>query len=194
MTLDRKFICNAYTKLESLFSTFLFAVGMVVLLGFVFSLMFSCNHKSGKKDLTREMATEALMLKVDNPKSVKILGYSELDSIFGKTYFNDDELMQIAESLTAFNSEAWGNGGLMDKALDDPKLMAKMQRAANAADLLQNLFEFEQQPGKAEFSGWKMKVLYEAKDTFDQPIKGEHYFIFDKERKFILHSFDIPIL
>lgn len=195
MTLDRKFICNAYTKLESFFSSILFAVGLIVLFGFIFSMMFtSCAHKSGKKDLTREMATESLRLKVDRPESLKILGYSEPDSIFGKSFFTEDELMQISSALMDFQSDVIGDGGLESLRYDDPKQMSKIQRMSSSSALLENLFDYGRGDKSGDFSGWKMKVLYEAKDTFDQPIKGEHYFIFDKERKYILHSFDIPIL
>lgn len=138
------------------------------------------------------MVTDCLHLMADNPESVKIIGISTPDSVFGKNFFNTDELVQILDNISNFNDKIFGHKSL-PMNLDDPKVAAKLQRGANLTDLIRPLMTNDGSE-EGEFSGWKIKVLYECTDQFNDTIKNERYFIFDKDLKYILHSFEIPIL
>ena len=44
------------------------------------------------------------------------------------------------------------------------------------------------------FSGWKVKVEYEATDSDGKPYCSEYWFIMDKEAQCVIRSFEIPLL
>lgn len=44
------------------------------------------------------------------------------------------------------------------------------------------------------FSGWKVKIEYEATDSDGQPYRSEYWFIMDKEAQCVIRSFEIPLL
>ena len=43
------------------------------------------------------------------------------------------------------------------------------------------------------FSGWKVKIEYEATDSDGQPYRSEYWFIMDKEAQCVIRSFEIPL-
>lgn len=44
------------------------------------------------------------------------------------------------------------------------------------------------------FTGWKVKIEYEATDSDEQPYRSEYWFIMDKEAQCVIRSFEIPLL
>ena len=44
------------------------------------------------------------------------------------------------------------------------------------------------------FSGWKVKIEYEATDSDGQPYRSEYWFIMDKDAQCVIRSFEIPLL
>lgn len=196
---DSEFQVSGYkSKLRSFFDDsigmIMLTVGFAILAGmFVMMLFSSCVSADKKKEAENmRMVTECLHLMADNPGSVKIIGVSTPDSVFGKNFFNTDELVQILDNISNFNDKIFGHKSL-PMNLDDPKVAAKLQRGAALTDLIRPLMTNDESE-KGVFSGWKIKVLYECLDQFNDTIKNERYFIFDKDLKYILHSFEIPIL
>ena len=47
---------------------------------------------------------------------------------------------------------------------------------------------------RKSFSGWKVKIEYEATDSDGQPYRSEYWFIMDKEAQCVIRSFEIPLL
>ncbi len=168
-------------------------VALTILAGmFLMMLLSSCTPEKKKESQKhQEMAVECLLLLADKPEEVKVIAFSNPDSIYGRSFFNNNELIQILDNITAFNDRFLGPNPT-NLNLDDPKLAAKVQRGAALSDIFQQ--QMMQSMEHKEFSGWKLKVLYESKDQFGELIKNERYFIFDKDMKYILHSFEIPIL
>lgn len=171
--------------------------GMAILIGMIFMMLFtSCAENVGIKKKEPDcisMARECLMLLADKPETVNIIGFSNPDSVYGKAFLNNEELMQIFENISAFNDRVFGSSpSSID--LDNPKLAAQIQRGAIVSDLVQSNILMSDSPVSDNFSGYKMKVLYESLDQFNDTIKNERYFIFDKDMKYILHSFEIPLL
>lgn len=57
-----------------------------------------------------EVAELALKASVDNPKSVKIIGISQPDSVFGREYITMDEKMSISMAMMKINEKDPSSG------------------------------------------------------------------------------------
>ena len=98
------------------------------------------------------MAVESLRLTVDNPKSLHIIAFSDMDSVFGRNFFSDDELTMILRNISDFSSLTFGDS--MDGFnADDPRLADKIQRGIAINDVIQSTINND--VDNNNFSGWK---------------------------------------
>ena len=142
----------------------------------------------------REVATEALYLMVDNPESVEIINYSDLDSVFGNNFITEDEKLQVAQILMQTNKRIIGDAKTIDEVdFSEAARSALMDRQIEATDRLRPLL-FKDNRSQSCFNGWKLKVEYEALDADNQPYHAEYWFILDPKTNHVLHSFEIPLL
>lgn len=140
------------------------------------------------------MVTEALKLMVDKPSSVRILKISGLDSVFGNNFLNDQEKTEIVQLMMHTNKRIIGDAKTIEEVdFSDAARSALMERQIEATDKLRSLL-FRQDRSDHKFSGWKMKVEFEAKDGDGKPYHSEYWFILDPQTKYVLHSFEIPLL
>lgn len=162
-------------------------VGILLMMG-----LNSCTENSGgKKKETLAVAEECIRLLAESPESVRILAFSEPDSVFGGIFFSDEELRSILDNVTALNDRLF-SGSVKDIDFDDPKVCARLQRGASVSGVIQDQMLNPRDSGT--FSGWKVKAIYECLDQFGDTVRNERYFIFDKDMNHIIHSFEIPIL
>ena len=143
-----------------------------------------CSDNSGNK--AQDMAKKALMASVDNPESVKIVGISKPDSVFGREYVTMKEKMALSVAMMKISHRF-----MEDVDFDNPDsechgMSGQMKRLKPAGgEAIQ-----ERKP----FSGWKVKIEYEATDSDGQPYRSEYWFIMDKEAQCVIRSFEIPLL
>ena len=193
--LERKFSLHSLREdlIDVSMTLLLLSVSGAVVAGMLLMMLFSsCSTgDGGKKKAYRQMAEESLLLMADRPESVRVIALSEPDSVFGKSFFTDAELESILDNINGMN-ESLFHGVLADMDFDDPKVESRMQRAAALSDVARFMMTADTAPG--EFSGWKVKALYQCADQFGDTIKNERYFIFDRDMRYIIHSFEIPIL
>ncbi len=160
----------------------------------------SCSDNSGNK--AQDMAKKALMASVDNPESVKIVGISKPDSVFGREYVTMKEKMALSVAMmkisrrfmedTDFDnpdSECHGMSGQMKRQMD---AMTALRSLMVTGELKPTGDEASQE--RKPFSGWKVKIEYEATDSDGQPYRSEYWFIMDKEAQCVIRSFEIPLL
>lgn len=158
----------------------------------LFSLS-SCGPKPDESNAKR-MVTEALKLMVDKPNTINILKISKLDSVFGNKFVNDQEQTEILQLIMQTNKRIMGDAKTIDEVdFSDAARSALMERQIEATDKIRSLL-FHQDRSDNKFSGWKMKVEFEAKDGDGKPYHSEYWFILDPHTKYILHSFEIPLL
>lgn len=138
------------------------------------------------------MAVENLTLTVDDPKSLHIMAFSEIDSVFGRNFFNDEEVMLILRNVEEFNLKNF-NDSISSRDFDDLAFEARVKRGVELSNTFQSIIDLN---GKSSigFTGWKMKVLYEYENDYKDTVRNEKYFIFDKTMNHIIYTFEIPIL
>ena len=155
----------------------------------------SCSGKPENRAV--EVAEKALMASVDNPKSVKILGISKADSVFGRDYVTMDEKMALSMAMMKINEKVMKEtNGLENFNPDNRDMAGLMERQMEAMAVLRSLTIPGGQNGKTlkPFNGWKVKIEFEAKTAEGKPYRSEYWFILDKEARCVIKSFEIPLV
>ena len=80
-------------------------------------------------DRAANMAEKALRASVHNPESIRILGVSKPDSVFGHTYITQEEKMALSMAMVKINRKVMeATDGLEDFDPDDKETAALMER------------------------------------------------------------------
>ena len=156
----------------------------------------SCSGKPENRAV--EVAEKALMASVDNPKSVKILGISKADSVFGRDYVTMDEKMALSMAMMKINEKVMKEtNGFENFDPDDKAMSDLMERQMAVMSALRGLIVYEGNPhghARQPFNGWKVKIEFEAKDSGGNPYRSEYWFILDKEALCVVKSFEVPLM
>lgn len=91
----------------------------------------SCSGKPENRAV--EVAEKALMASVDNPKSVKILGISKADSVFGRDYVTMDEKMALSMAMMKINEKVMKETNGFENFDPDDKAMSDLMERQMAA-------------------------------------------------------------
>lgn len=158
-----------------------------------------CSDNSENE--AQNMAKKALMASVDNPESVKIVGISKPDSVFGREYVTMKEKMALSVAIMKISRRFMENTELDNPNAECHGMSGQMKRQMDAMTALRSLMvSGELKPASDEarqerkpFSGWKVKIEYEATDSDGQPYRSEYWFIMDKEAQCVIRSFEIPL-
>lgn len=162
--------------------------------GGVFYFMFRPDNP-GKRAV--EVAELALKAPVDNPESVRVIGISKADSVFGREYVNMEEKMALSMAMMKINEKVMKEtNGLENFNPDNRDMAGLMERQMEAMAVLRSLTIPGGQNGKTlkPFNGWKVKIEFEAKTAEGKPYRSEYWFILDKEARCVIKSFEIPLV
>lgn len=151
-------------------------------------LMAACTDR--KQEL-QQLAEENLRLSVEYPKQLDIVAVSEPDSAFGFSYFSQKEkacIVRIMKSVTDSIMKRTDNMRSLD--INDFYVMdlAERQMRANS-DIRQML---GQTTGKREWTGWKVKIDYQAVTHHGMKYNAERFFI-SKDGKSVVRTFELPL-
>ena len=169
-------------------------IGGILVWGSIF--FFACNSNNPKKR-TRAVAEKSLMACVDCPETVEIKAFSDADSVFGREYVTLDERVSIASAMMKISSRVMEQTDNMENVdFEDAELAGLMERQMSAMSALRSLAgsDFDNAKGPKSFTGWKVKVEYEAKNIDGKPYHSEYWFILDKNAECVIKSFEIPLL
>lgn len=152
------------------------------------ALFISCNRKARMAGL----AEENIRMSVESPDGFSITAISEPDSAFGVNYLTQHEVNSVTalmQSVTAVIMERTNNMTAFNP--DDHYVMSLAERQMKAmADLRTMVYKTND---KGEWSGWKVRVDYEAKDKYGETYRAERWLFFDKDGKTIHKSFELPL-
>ena len=154
---------------------------------------FLLKDSSNPKDLAREVAEKALLASVDRPETVKIHAVSMPDSVFGRDYITQEEKMAISVAMMKVSEKVMKETDGFEKMDFGDKAMADLMER-QMMSVIRNFASYETYNSKKQFSGWKVKIEYEAESTDGSPYRSEYWFILDKEAVCIVKSFEIPLM
>ncbi len=166
----------------------------ILLWGGIF--FFACSSNN-PKERARLVAEKSLMACVDCPESVEIKAFSDADSVFGREYITLDERVAITTAMMKISSRVLEKTDYMENIdFDDLELASLMERQMSAMSALRSLsgLELDKKDKPGPFTGWKVKVEYEAKTANGKPYHSEYWFILDKDANCVIKSFEIPLL
>ena len=142
-----------------------------------------------------KVAELALRASVDDPKSVRIIGISQPDSVFGREYVTMDDNMSISMAMMKINEKVMKlTDGLENFNPDDKEISVLMERQMEAMSVLRSMTPQGFDNVTKLFTGWKVKIEYENVDSNGKPYRSEYWFILDKEAQFVIKSFEIPLM
>lgn len=166
----------------------------IVLWGGIF--FFACSSDK-PKNRARAVAEKSLMACVDCPETVEIKAFSDADSVFGREYITLDERVAIAASMMKISSRVMERTDNMENIdFEDAELAGLMERQMSAMAALRSLTGMAPDDSRKPkpFTGWKVKVEYEAKTVNGKPYHSEYWFIVDRNADCVIKSFEIPLL
>lgn len=156
---------------------------------------FLLKDSFNPKNLAREVAEKALLASVDRPETVKIHAVSMPDSVFGRDYITQEEKMAISVAMMKVSEKVMKETDGFDKVDFGDKAMADlMERQMSVMSVIRSFASYETHNSKKQFSGWKVKIEYEAEAADGSPYHSEYWFILDKEAVCVVKSFEIPLL
>ena len=156
---------------------------------------FRLKDSSNPKNSARKVAEKALLASIDRPKTVKIHAVSMPDSVFGRDYITQEEKMAISVAMMKVSEEVMKETDGFEKMDFEDKAMADlMERQMSVMSVIRNFASYETHNSKKPFSGWKVKIEYEAESTDGAPYRSEYWFILDKEAVCVVKSFEIPLM
>lgn len=160
-------------------------------------IFFVACGSSNPKAKAKAVAEKSLMACVDCPETVEIKAVSDVDSVFGREYVTIDESMAITASMLKITSRVMEQTDDMENIdFNDAELAGLMERQMSAVSAMRGLTGlYDDEPDKPKpFTGWKVKIEYEAKSTDGKPYRSEYWFILDKDADCVIKSFEIPLL
>ena len=160
------------------------------------SIFFAIGCGNNPKERAKSVAEKSLLACVDCPETVRIKAVSKPDSVFGRNYINDDEKMAIAMSMMKVNEQVMSRtDGLQNLDFEDNAVSELVGRQMSAMSALRSMVGFETPDApRKPFSGWKVKIEYEALSESGSPYRSEYWFILDRDAQCVVNSFEIPLL
>ena len=150
--------------------------------------LIACNQKERMASLAEENIRQS----VDNPNQLKILAVSEPDSAFGTNFFSQNEVQGMVMIMQKVSEEIMRRTNNMTEFNpNDRDVMFLAERQMRAMAEIRPLIRGSKQKG--EWSGWKIKVDYEAINKDGLSYKAERWMFLDKDGRNIFKTIEIPI-
>ena len=160
----------------------------IVLAVAVLLSLTACTEKS---EQMKELAQMSLRQSLGGGQ-LKILGVSEPDSTFGTNFMRPDEKKAIIANMNRVTDviiKRTKNMSVFNPEDSYTIALAERQMRANN-DLRSMLYDSDT---RGEWSGWKVKIVFEAKDGHNLDYRAERWFFLDKEGNVIFKTMEFPL-
>ena len=159
---------------------------------YVVAALLCLTGCTNKRHALKQLAVENLKQSVEYAKQLQVVAISEPDSAFGFSYFSQKEkagIGRIMKSVTDSIMRRTDNMQSLD--INDFYVMdlAERQMRANS-DIRQML---SQATGKKEWTGWKVKIDYQAVTHHGMKYNAERWFFISKDGKAVVRTFELPL-
>jgi hypothetical protein len=150
----------------------------------------SCQSNQAK--LT-DLAKADILSSLPYPDSTAIIDVAPCDSAFGMYYFTEDEIIEILTSMEKVSQVILkSSDDLLDMDASNNYLINLTERHMESAAALRSVLMNSQEKG--EFTGWKMRVIYDTVDKDHHHYKCARWLFFNKEGNRVIKAFDIPLI
>lgn len=156
--------------------------------GILLSAM-SCTPSKGR---LQSLARESLRQSVYASGQLRVLSVSEPDSAFGVYCFSQGEVKGMLRTMKAVTDTIMARtAGMTRFNPDDFYVISLADRQMKASsDLREILFRSRE---RGDFSGWKVRIDYEAADHDGRRYRSERWAFIDKDGNNVLRTFDLPL-
>ena len=138
------------------------------------------------------MAVLAVLLMASCDRKGRIVSISEPDSAFGTGYLSQKEkesMMAVMQKVTQTIMKRTNN--MTEFNPDDKYVIDLAERQMKAmSDIRSIIYDSDK---KEEWSGWKVRVDYQAVSHSGMDYKAERWLFIDKDGKEVMKSFEIPL-
>ena len=151
-------------------------------------LLASCGHK----ERMAGVAEEYILRTAEHPEGLVVKAVSEPDSDFGLNYLSQHEVGSMAALMKQVTEVIMGRtNGMREFNPEDHYVIDLAERQMRAMTELRGMLYKNNEKG--EWSGWKLRVDYEAKDGHGGTYRAERWLFFDKDGETILKTFELPL-
>ena len=151
-------------------------------------LMVSCDSR----DRVLSLAESDVRNHTECQGEPEILGVSEPDSAFGTGFLSQKEkksMMAVMQKVTATIMKR--TNYMTEFNPDDKYVIDLAERQMKAMSKIRSTIYDSDKKGK--WSGWKVRVDYQARNRSGMEYKSERWLFIDKEGKEVVRAFDIPL-
>lgn len=185
-------------RIKKLNRTLLYYLGLTMLcIVSAMILLLTLSHSKNPQSHASESAKNALLATVDLPESVNIRAVSSPDSVYGREFISESEfnsigslMMKVSDSISRKTSS------MSDFGFSDPEVRELINRQMTAMSVLRSHMRMpdDKTPVDKSFSGWKVKIDYDAKNKEGASYRSEYWAILDKTGQHVIKSFELPII
>ena len=147
---------------------------------------------TNKRHALKQLAVENLKQSVEYPKQLQVMAISELDSAFGFSYFSQKEkagIVRIMKSVTDSIMRRTDNMQSLD--INDFYVMDLAERQMRANSDIRQMIN--QATDKKEWTGWKVKIDYQAVTHHGMKYNAERWFFISIDGKAVVRTFELPL-
>lgn len=163
----------------------------------IFSLLFLASliltGCENRQTTLENLAKADVLSSLPYPDSTEILDYSPCDSAFGIYWFPEKEVIEILTTMKIVSDSIMAQSeNLTNLNPNNNYLVNLTERHMEAASAMRSILMSSAKKG--EFTGWKMRVIYETTDKDNACYRCARYLFFNKEESRVIKAFDIPLL
>ena len=147
---------------------------------------------TNKRHALKQLAVENLKQSVEYPKQLQVMAISEPDSAFGFSYFSQKEkagIVRIMKWVTDSIMRRTDNMQSLD--INDFYVMDLAERQMRANSDIRQMIN--QATDKKEWTGWKVKIDYQAVTHHGMKYNAERWFFISIDGKAVVRTFELPL-
>lgn len=153
------------------------------------TLMFTA---CSSKDNAKGAAVDHLRQSVYFPEKLTIIETSEPDSAFGTDYFTPEEVEYLVTKMKVVTDTIMSR--TKDMSTFNPEdyyVLDLADRQMQVSSVLRSIVFHDGKKGA--WSGWKVRIIYQALDHNSRPYRCERWAITDQDGKNVVRTIDIPL-
>lgn len=156
-------------------------------------LMCQCSDKTPRT--ARKTAIDALEFHEKGKKNINILQVSRPDSVMDYKYFTIDDSETIMRVMDFVSTKTMDLYRLDQNGRFNPAMEEFAGYSNDAACIMQSMMNQlagTTPPGESAFTGWRVKVIYDRKNSGGETTRLQAWFILTPDGRSVIKSFSLP--